>query len=375
MKIVSIEPTPSPNSMKLNLDESLPKGVKFTYTRENEANAPAYARKLLAVEGVRSVFHTADFIAIDRFPKFNWQAILAEVREILGGGEVNADSVSAAGTDPYGEVKVMLQHFRGIPIQVRANNGTEEKRKGLPERFHAAIMAATTDNPFLLKERKLEELGVRYGELDEVLEQVVQEIDAAYDDERLAGLVDQAKQQTGETEPARPRKLTGEQIRRQLDDADWKKRYAALEQIEPSSETLPLLVKALKDENPSIRRLAAVYLAEVKEAEVLPYLFEALKDPSASVRRTVGDTLSDLGDPAAIGPMTQALGDPNKLVRWRAARFLYEVGDESALPALRKAQGDPEFEVDMQIRLALERIEGGHEAAGTVWQQMTRRNR
>jgi HEAT repeat protein len=73
--------------------------------------------------------------------------------------------------------------------------------------------------------------------------------------------------------------------------------------------------------------------------------------------------------------MTQALGDPNKLVRWRAARFLYEVGDESALPALRKAQGDPEFEVDMQIRLALERIEGGHEAAGTVWQQMTRRNR
>ena len=31
MKLVSIEPTPNPNSMKLNLDESLPKGVSRTY--------------------------------------------------------------------------------------------------------------------------------------------------------------------------------------------------------------------------------------------------------------------------------------------------------------------------------------------------------
>jgi HEAT repeat protein len=92
------------------------------------------------------------------------------------------------------------------------------------------------------------------------------------------------------------------------------------------------------------------------------------------VRRTAGDTLSDLGDPRAIGAMCQALRDPNKLVRWRAARFLYEVGDETALEALREAQNDPEFEVSLQVKMALERIERGEEASGTVWQQMTRRN-
>jgi HEAT repeat protein len=51
--------------------------------------------------------------------------------------------------------------------------------------------------------------------------------------------------------------------------------------------------------------------------------------------------------------------------------FLYEAGDERALPALKKAENDPEFEVSMQIKMAIERIEGGEEAKGSVWKQMT----
>ncbi len=54
--------------------------------------------------------------------------------------------------------------------------------------------------------------------------------------------------------------------------------------------------------------------------------------------------------------------------------FLYETGDERALPALREARNDPEFEVSMQVKMAIERIEQGEEANGSVWQQMTRRN-
>ena len=69
--------------------------------------------------------------------------------------------------------------------------------------------------------------------------------------------------------------------------------------------------------------------------------------------------------------MIKALKDPSKLVRWRAAMFLYEVGDESALPALKEAENDPEFEVSLQIKMAIERIEYGEEAKGSVWKQMT----
>jgi len=389
VKLVSIEPTPSPNSMKLNLDETLPRGVKFTYTKENADRAPDIIRRLLAVEGVRSVFHTADFMAVDRQPKSDWQPILAQVREIFGEGgaaptaggteESGTSAVRETANEPdYGEVRVMVQMFRGIPIQVRVNNGREERRAALPERFGEAVLKATVSNPFLIKERKLHDYGVRYGELDDILDEVVREIDAAYDEERLDSLVTQALAAApGEAQEAASegvKRLTMEEIARRLDDPDWKTRYAALERLEPSRDTLPLLVKALRDENTSIRRLATVYLGDVKHPDALPHLFAALQDEAASVRRTAGDTLSDLGDPAAIGPMIKALGDRNKLVRWRAARFLYEFGDESALEALRAAQDDPEFEVRLQVRMAIERIESGHEAAGSVWQQMTRRN-
>jgi HEAT repeat protein len=157
----------------------------------------------------------------------------------------------------------------------------------------------------------------------------------------------------------------------QFASPDWQVRYAALERYVSSIEGLPLLAAAVKDENTSIRRLAVVYLGDLRSPEALPYLFTALRDSSTSVRRTAGDTLSDLGDPAATGPMIESLRDKNKLVRWRAARFLYEAGDESAVEALREAAKDSEFEIQLQAQMALERIERGEEAAGSVWQQMT----
>ena len=54
MKLVSIEPTPNPNSMKLNLDVSMPKGVSRTYTAEDRNECPDYIEKLLNVPGVKS---------------------------------------------------------------------------------------------------------------------------------------------------------------------------------------------------------------------------------------------------------------------------------------------------------------------------------
>jgi HEAT repeat protein len=173
-----------------------------------------------------------------------------------------------------------------------------------------------------------------------------------------------------------PSKLeTIEHLTLALEDEDWHKRYAALRSLRPSLDSLPLLAKALDDPHMSVRRMAAVYLGDIKDPQVLPYLYHALVDRSPAVRRTAGDTLSDLGDPAAIGAMTQALQDSSKIVRWRAARFLYEVGDETAIPSLRNALEDSEFEIRMQVKLALERIEGGEAAVGSVWQQMTNRDK
>jgi hypothetical protein len=370
--------------MKINVSDKLPAKDRATYTPDNAEAAPEYIRRILAVPGVKSVFRAADFIAVDRTPKGDWQTILTQVRETLSGGASTNDAPLSAQPEPgekaqgsYGEVQVLLQTFRGIPLQVRVSAGTEQMRAALPDRFEQAAMHAGTASPNLIKERRLEDLGIRYGELQDVLDAVVQEIDAAYDDSRLEALVRHAMSTQPEAAavPVERPELSPEEVSARFASPDWKQRYAALQQMRPTLDKLPLLVQALADENASIRRLATVYLGDLKSSEILPYLYRALEDDSPAVRRTAGDTLSDIGDPAAIPAMIRALSDPNKLVRWRAARFLYEVGDDSAVPALKAAENDPEFEVRMQVKMALERIEGGIEAEGSVWQQMTNRNR
>jgi hypothetical protein len=373
MKIVSIEPTPSPNVMKCNVDETLPAGTSYNVTKDRMADAPHYLRRLLEIDGVKSLFQVLDFISIERHPKADWPDVLAQVREVLGDAAMATapeKEESAADQESFGEVQVFIQKLKGIPMQVKCVRNGEEMRFGLPERFKTAVMRAQTATSNLVFEREWVEQRPRYGEMSEVGEQVVEELAAAYDEVRLSQMVERV------LNPEQERKeqtLTADEVMQAFNDENWEKRYAALEQYEPNADELHVLDRALDDAKASIRRLAVVYLGFIGGKAVLPYVMRALRDASPIVRRTAGDTLSDIGDPEAIPAMCDALKDTNKLVRWRAARFLYEVGDESALPALRDAVNDPEFEVRLQARLALERIERGEEASGTVWQQMMKR--
>ncbi|UUZ82931.1 virulence factor [Paenibacillus sp. P26] len=189
MPIIHIEPTPSPNTMKINLTERSPEGIRQTFHREQADKAPEPLNLLLAIEGVKSLYRATDFIALDRTPKGDWQQILVAVREVLGAADGAAGTPSAAGTAPFpedaafGEVQVKLQHFRGIPLQVRVTNGREEKR-ALPQRFSDAAIRGAAAAPNLIKERSLDDWDTRYGELQEVLDEVIQELDASYSDER-----------------------------------------------------------------------------------------------------------------------------------------------------------------------------------------------
>ena len=373
MNLITIEPTPSPNSMKLHLDETLPAGIRRTYSEDNRRSAPPLIASLLDIEGVKSVFHTADFIALDRFPNADWARILDEVRGLFGQSQANStQEEDLASWTSFGEAQVYVQYFRSIPMQIRVQANGQEERVGLSDRFVRAVTEVASAT--LIKERKLSDYGIRYGELADIAREVEQELEAAYTEERVASLVQQAiaKGRTDEPFIEERREWSEEELKQHLNNPDWRVRYAALDRMEPAPERLELIAKALHDEQSQIRRLAVVYLGEIKTDECMPLLIEALKDSSVSVRRTAGDTLSDIGDPIAIEPMIEALQDKNKLVRWRAARFLYEAGDDRALAALEHAAQDPEFEVALQARMAIERIRSGEEAVGTVWQQMAR---
>ncbi|MDQ1001858.1 hypothetical protein QFZ28_002258 [Neobacillus niacini] len=371
MKIKGIEPTPSPNTMKIILDEELPMGKSHNYKKETAATAPDIIQNILQIEGIKGVYHVADFLAVERNAKYDWKDLLAKVRKAFGETAEESTESPRQIDEHFGEVKVEVQMFKDIPLQVKLTDGTTEKRFGMPDYFlKARERAQLTDENYILL-RRWDQKGVRYGDFDQIGQEVVEELIAAYPAERLEDLVSRArvKETAAKPKPIRERKKV---TLESLDNPDWQIRYQLLEQMDdPELEDLPVLEKALLDEKPSIRRLATVYLGMIKDQAVLPYLYKALKDKTVTVRRTAGDCLSDLGFPEASEEMAKVLQDSSKLVRWRAAMFLYEVGDETALPALKAAENDPEFEVSMQIKMAIERIEGGEDAKGSVWKQMT----
>lgn len=368
MKIVSIEPTPSPNTMKINLDEELPMGKSHNYKKEDKDGAPEIIKKILSIDGIKGVYHVADFLAVERNAKFDWQDLLYQVRKAFGEEGIEDSGEGKIADQHFGEVKVQVQMFKGIPLQVKLTGSEGEKRFGMPEMYTKAVgeVQRAEDNYIYLREWK--DFGVRYGDMEQIGNEVVEELIALYPEDRLNRLIKAGKEKTFVPEQRKRIKLKLED----LDQTDWRKRYQLLEQMEdPTLEDLPLLEKALNDEKASIRRLATVYLGMIEDKKVLPLLYKALKDKTVSVRRTAGDCLSDLGFKEAMREMAEALKDESKLVRWRAAMFLYETGDESVLPSLKEAENDPEFEVKMQVKMAIERIEKGEEAKGSVWKQMT----
>ncbi|WP_433742732.1 conserved virulence factor C family protein [Falsibacillus pallidus] len=368
MNIKSIEPTPSPNTMKIILNQELPSGKSNNYKKETASDAPKIIQDILKIEGVKGVYHVADFLAVERNGKVDWQEILPQVRTAFGE-ETDAKEDGIKPDEHFGEVNASVQFFKGIPMQIKLTDGNEERRFGLPEAYITAVGAAQKQDDNVVLARKWKDYGIRYGELDQIGQELQEEIVAAYPQSRLDELVSEAQSPEKKSETVRQKKkLTVEMFA----DPDWRKRYQLLDQMDdPELEDLPLLEQALNDEKPSIRRLAVVYLGMIEDKSVLPFLYKGLKDKTVMVRRTAGDCLSDLGYEEAMEEMMEALKDTSKIVRWRAAMFLYEVGDEKALPALKNAENDPEFEVSLQVKMAIERIEGGEEAKGSVWKQMT----
>ena len=312
--------------MKLNFHESLGKAV--TYTDENAHAGSDFVRALLKIEGVKSVFVCQDFITVNRVPTADWNLILAAVRSI-GGEETDGASetsdLSPTALDEQrrtagnsGTVSVVVQTFRGIPIQVKVLGVGAEKRVALSERFSQAAQAVQdkTGADFL-KDRYWADYGVRCGELDEIATQVADEIEGTTDAQALQYLCELS---TGTTK---------------------------------------------------VRRFAAAGLGVSGSISAVPALCLALlSDVSVAVRRTAGDALSDIGDASAEPFVCQALADENKLVRWRACRFLTEVGTTEALPFLGAVLQDKETEVRLEAQAAIERIAKGDKGLAPVWKRM-----
>lgn len=79
---VRVEQTPNPNALKFSVGE--PVGGPGTYVKGAEPEEEFLAA-LLELDGVASVFFTADFVTISKTPEGSWDEISPEATAILEG--------------------------------------------------------------------------------------------------------------------------------------------------------------------------------------------------------------------------------------------------------------------------------------------------
>lgn len=77
---VSVETTPNPNAMKFSV--GTPVGGPRTVTTDAPEGDPV-TDALVAIDGVTSIFLTADFVTVTKGPDADWAAISPEVTAIL----------------------------------------------------------------------------------------------------------------------------------------------------------------------------------------------------------------------------------------------------------------------------------------------------
>ncbi|MEM9266370.1 MAG: virulence factor [Cyanobacteria bacterium P01_F01_bin.13] len=380
MRLLSIETTPSPNCIKLNLDGTISARALTLNKGSTVPDTPEVVQQLLTIEGVKSVFAVQDFITLTRQGSSDWQPILAKAAQAIGVAD-NADaklltqvaepvrSNEAPGSN-LGMVEVAIQMFRGIPVQVKATVADgQQARVSLPDRFSQALQRAiSATGADYVMERRWEPYQAPAGEPEQVAQLVADEIDSLYDSEELAQIEAAAVSAVAAAPDNAAQMLVAE-----LSHPDWKKRLKALQQIDVTTDNFAAVVAVLDDEKSTIRRWAAALLgASTLEIAVEPLCRVVRHDSSAMVRRIAGDALSDLGDDSAMATMAEALSDESKLVRWRAARFMTELGDQTVIEALRQAVAEEaEFDVRVEMATALERIEGGGDTQLPMWMRLT----
>lgn len=90
MEIIRIEPTPSPNTMKITVSEEKEDMKSATYRKASD-EAPEFINRVLELEDVTSVFHAMNFISVDKSPKADWETLIPEIENTFNAENTDSD--------------------------------------------------------------------------------------------------------------------------------------------------------------------------------------------------------------------------------------------------------------------------------------------
>ena len=80
---VEFHPTPNPNAGKFTVGTALTEEGPRSFSSFADAAEEPFARALLELPGVRSVFTVADFVTVSKAPEADWDALVPAVVAVL----------------------------------------------------------------------------------------------------------------------------------------------------------------------------------------------------------------------------------------------------------------------------------------------------
>jgi len=121
----------------------------------------------------------------------------------------------------------------------------------------------------------------------------------------------------------------------------------------------PYLMRALTDEDLSVRHQAAKALGAGGAKAAVPAMIEWLADTDPKTRAVAADVLGDIGGPQATQALTRSLGDPDSTVRQRTVKSLGKIGlrgNASVVTALIPRLDDDKVDVRRETVEQLEQL-------------------
>jgi HEAT repeat protein len=110
---------------------------------------------------------------------------------------------------------------------------------------------------------------------------------------------------------------------------------------EKINQSIEPLIKALKDENSTIREEAAEALGETGDKRAIEPLIHALEDDDSLVLNSAVKALGKIGDKKAVQPLIQIFESKEPWIQEKAAEALVKIGDKRVVEVLIKALDDP----------------------------------
>jgi len=90
----------------------------------------------------------------------------------------------------------------------------------------------------------------------------------------------------------------------------------------------PMLIAALRDEHPEVRRTGVTFLGWKDYPDAVPALVQCLRDEDDSVRKGAVSALANLNDPNAVLPLIKLLGDNVLEIREKALEAVRGISGE-----------------------------------------------